>query len=211
MKNLLLTSSGSFITRFDIKEFDKPLKEMRMAYITTASKKVNDISYLKKHITEMDKQGYDYEEIDICGKNENELKKIFKNKEVIYVEGGNTFYLLKCVKESGFEKVIKELINKGVIYIGSSAGTYIACPTIEIADKAHEEDRHDKSGIKDYTAMNLVPFLIKAHYSPKEKNQLTKKLKNTKYPVKLLTNDQAILIQNDNIKFLGNGKIDSLQ
>ena len=37
----------------------------------------------------------------------------FKNKNVIHVEGGNTFYLLKAIRESGFAEVLKELLNEG--------------------------------------------------------------------------------------------------
>ncbi|MCK5061865.1 Type 1 glutamine amidotransferase-like domain-containing protein [Candidatus Parcubacteria bacterium] len=205
MKNLLLSSSGTFITRFDIKEFKKPLKDMKMAYITTASKKVEDSTYVVNRKKEMDKQGFDYEEIDIGGKTENELRKNLKDKKIIYVEGGNAFYLLKCVRESRFEKIVKELIKKGVIYIGSSAGSYIACPTIEIADKASGHN-FNKCGITNYTAMNLVPFLIKAHYNPDEKEELKEKLKNVKYPIRPLTDDQAILVKNNKVSLLENGK-----
>ena len=201
MKRLLLTSSGTFVTRYNVTEFGKPLKEMKMAYIITASKKVNDDSYIKIHKNEMDKQGFNYEEIDIADKTESDLRNFFKDKELIYVEGGNTFYLLKCVRESGFEKVVKELIEKGVIYIGSSAGSYIACPTIEIASKSTTHN-FDRCGITDYTAMNLVPFLIKAHYDPANKKELDEKLKDVEYPVKYLTDDQAILVLGDIIKTL---------
>ncbi len=205
MKNLLLSSSGTFITRFDVKDFGKPLKEMKMAYIITASKKVDDLTYIENHKREMNRQGFDYEEIDIAGKTKEELKDILKDKESIYVEGGNIFYLLKCVRESGFEEVVKELIEQGVVYIGSSAGSYIACPTIEVAGKASRHN-FDKCGIVDYTAMNLVPFLIKAHYNPERKEELKESLKGVKYPVKLLTDDQAVLVKDDEVSLLGNGE-----
>ncbi len=48
MKNLLLTSSGKFITKYNVKEFGKPLKDMRMAYITTAGNKVDDREYVER-------------------------------------------------------------------------------------------------------------------------------------------------------------------
>ena len=38
-------------------------------------------------------RGYDIEELDLDGKNEKELRKILQDKELVYVEGGNTFYL----------------------------------------------------------------------------------------------------------------------
>ena len=73
------------------------------------------------------------------GKNEDELREILRGKELVYVEGGNTFYLMKAIRESGFEKVIKELLPKGLIYMSVSAGAYVACPTIEMAGLQYQD------------------------------------------------------------------------
>ena len=99
MKTLLLTSSGKFITGPGLDIFGRPLNKMKMAYIPTASKGVDELTYLVEQQRRFEQAGFDYEEIDIEGKNGNELRDILKDKEVVYVTGGNTFYLLKCVKE----------------------------------------------------------------------------------------------------------------
>ena len=39
--------------------------------------------------------------------------------DIIYMMGGNTIYLLHMIKKYNFDKVIKEALNKGIIYIGS--------------------------------------------------------------------------------------------
>ena len=96
---LLLTSSGKFLTNKTQNIFSKPLNKMKIAYITTASKGVDDLTYIIDEKQRFDEAKFDYEEIDVEGKNENELKDILRDKEVIYVTGGNTFYLLKCVKD----------------------------------------------------------------------------------------------------------------
>jgi len=108
------------------------------------------------------------------------------------------------VRESGFDKVAKDLISKGMIYIGVSAGSYIACPTIEVAGWSHEND--NIVGLTNLKAMNLVPFLIKAHYSPEYKEVVIEGIKNSKYPVRILTDDQAILVKNGKAKLVGKGK-----
>ncbi len=128
---LILTSSGKFITKNNIDDFlPKKISNCKIAYITTASKKVDDTSYIERHKEKMNELGFSYTEIDIADKNESQLKEILIGYEIIMVEGWNTFYLLKAIYESGFDKVIKDLISKGVVYIGSSAGSYIACPSI---------------------------------------------------------------------------------
>ena len=204
MKTLILTSSGSFITTNNIDHFlPKKITDCKIAYIITASKKVDDTNYIDEHRQKMDELNFSYTEIDIAGKNENELKKILDRYDIVMVEGGNSFYLLKAVRESGFDNVIKDLIEKGIIYIGSSAGSYIACPSIIAATWSEQE--FDRCGITEYTAMNLVPFLIRAHYEPSMREILKEKVKDLKYPIRALNDNQAILVQDDNIQLLGGG------
>jgi len=204
MKTILLTSSATFTTDKKLEFLPKPLSEMKMAWVITASKGVDDTSYIQRHKQRMDELGFDYEEIDIEGKNEKELREILSDKEVVFVEGGNTFYLLKCVRESGFDKVIKELIEKGVIYIGASAGSYIACPTIEMATWRHQ-DEYDRCGVTNFTGLNLVSFLVIAHYTEEYKEIVKEGISKTKYLVRILTDDQALLVRDDGVELVGKG------
>jgi dipeptidase E len=144
--------------------------------------------------------------VQIEGKNENELRELLKDKDAIHVEGGNTFYLLKAVRESGFDKVIKELIEKGMAYIGSSAGSYITCPTIEVSTWKKPGEEKDRFGVTDLTGMNLVPFLIKAHYDPEQNELLKEKISQSKYETKILRDGQAILVEGDSYKLVGEGE-----
>ena len=204
MKTLILTSSGSFVTANNIDRFlPKKIVDCKIAYIITASKKVDDTSYIERHRQKMDELNFSYTEIDIAGKNEDELKKILDGHDIVMVEGGNTFYLLKAVRESGFENVIKDLIKKGVVYIGSSAGSYITCPSIITATWSNRG--FDRCGIADYSAMNLVPFLIKAHYTPDVKAVLDEKAKGLQYPMRVLSDDQAIIVRDGKVQLLGGG------
>jgi len=204
MKTLILTSSGQFITAHNIDNFlPKKITDCKIAYIITASKKVNDESYVERHRQKMNELNFSYTEIDIAGKNEEELKKALDGHDIIVVEGGNTFYLLKAVRESGFANVVKELIEKGVVYIGSSAGSYIACPSIIMATWSTRG--FDRCGITDYTAMDLVPFLIKAHHTPDKLELLKEKANDLQYPMRVLNDDQAVLIRDGEVQLLGGG------
>jgi len=201
MRTILLTSAGMNVKEEILKILPKPANQTKVAHITTASKVEGDLSYLEKENRIMGEIGLDVENIDIEGKTEDELRMLLKNKDVIYIQGGNSFYLLKHVRASGFDKVAKELIGKGVIYVGVSAGSYIACPTIEMATWKPQ----DKNivGLTDLTALNLVPFLISVHYRPKYKGILKEAVAKAKYPVRILTDDQALLIRNGEVKLVG--------
>jgi len=204
MKTLILTSSGNFITTNNINCFlPKKIVNCKIAYIITASKKVDDTNYIDKHRQKMDELNFSYTEIDIAGQNKNELKKTLGGYDIVMVEGGNSFYLLKAVRESGFDNIIKDLIAKDVVYIGSSAGSYIVCPSIVMA--TWSKQKFDECGITDHTAINLVPFLIQAHYTPDMQKMLKKKSKNLQYPIRALNDEQAILVRNEKIQLLGSG------
>lgn len=187
-----------------LKILPKPAEETKVAHVITASKAEKNTAYVEKDRMGMQELGFNVEDIDIEGKEENELRKLLKNKDAIYVQGGNTFYLLKHVRASGFDRVINEFVEKGVIYIGVSAGSYIACPTIEMATWKHQD--RNTVGLTDLTALNLVPFLLSVHYKPEYKDILKEAIAKAKYPVKILTDDQALLIQNGEVRLVGNGE-----
>src|SRR3989338_7897544 len=107
MKTLLLASDGQFLFDIGFGLLGIPKDQIRILYVTTASKGVESNAYLEVHKEAMRKRGYRFEELDIEGKTETELRLATKGKNIIHVEGGNTFYLLKAVKESGFDKILE--------------------------------------------------------------------------------------------------------
>jgi dipeptidase E len=204
MKTILLTSAGMDVKDEILKILPKPANQINVAHIITAAKLEKNHFYLEKEERIMAELGFKIENIDLEGKNENELRTLLKDKDIIYVQGGNTFYLLKWVRESGFDKVAQELIEKGIIYIGVSAGSYIVCPTIEMAHWKHQD--RDPFGLTDLTGLNLVPFLLTVHYKPEYAEVLKKEIPAASLPVRILTNDQAILVTDNETKLVGKGE-----
>jgi len=201
MRKLFFSSKGSFITDGPYKLFDKPRDQLRWAFIITASKSVPDITYIDKHRQRMKELNWQVEEIDLDGKSPDDLREFFKDKDAINMLGGNAFYLLKSMRESGFAEVLNEFMDRGGVYCGSSAGVYVACPTIEVATwKMPQKFNHH--GITDFTALNLVPFLVVAHNTPEIEAMIKPKMDKTTYPVHLLTDIQAILVEGEKITLL---------
>ncbi len=60
--------------------------------------------------------------------------------------------------------------------------------------------------MREFTALNLVPYLITAHYTEKYREIIESASKNTKYPIIALTDKQAILVNDDKYKIVGEGK-----
>ncbi|MFA5925414.1 MAG: Type 1 glutamine amidotransferase-like domain-containing protein [Parcubacteria group bacterium] len=206
MKTLLLASIGDYVIKKGLKLLFPDVSRMKLAWITTATKGAVNRENLEKHKRLLEKEGYNFTEIDIEGKNIGELELLLGGMDAVLVEGGNAFYLLKAVRESGFDQVVKKLLDRGVVYVGASAGSYVACPTIEMSTWKKPGEEKNNFGVTDLAAMNLVPFLVKAHYVPEMKEFLQEKIAKAGYPVKIITDEQAILVKDDIIELVGEGE-----
>jgi dipeptidase E len=188
-----------------LKLLGKNPKEMTVAFIPTACDPEPDKSYVQWTIDQIEEVGLKCFTVDLKGENENSLKKKLEKADIICVNGGNTFYLLDQVKKSGFDKIIRSLLNKGKIYFGVSAGSYIACSTIEAA-KWKKLGDPDVVGSNDLSSIRLCNFLIVAHYSEKYYDDVERGATTTKYPVVALTDQQAVIVNGDKIQIAGAGQ-----
>ena len=151
-------------------------------------------------VRELKELGYQVTFLDIKGKSREELKNFMFDKDVLWVRGGNSYYLLKYLKESKFDEVIKDFIASGKPYIGVSAGSYIICPTIELSTEENKVD------LNDLSALGIVPFLIKAHYTAEDAESVKKKMASSSYPIRILTDNQAFLVEDDDVSLVGEGE-----
>jgi dipeptidase E len=199
---LILASDLSFLLKYGYDLTGISKDRMKIGHITTAYKvSRNSIDFFKKVSETIKENGYHMEDFDIEGKTKEEIKDFFKDKNVIHIEGGNTFYLLKIIKETGFADILQELLNEGRVYIGTSAGSYIMCPTIEVSD--WNPDGKDRFGVTDFTALNYVPFVLKVHYKNDQDEIIRKGIKTLKYPIHILKDGQGMFCEDGVCKFIG--------
>jgi dipeptidase E len=81
-----------------------------------------------------------------------------RQARALYVGGGNTFRLLSDLYRLGMVDLMRRRVREGIPYLGISAGTNIACPTIQTTNDMPitMPPRLD--------ALGLVPFQINPHY-----------------------------------------------
>lgn len=86
------------------------------------------------------------------------MPRKIEEAEVIFVGGGNTFRLLKALHDHDLLEPVRQRVAAGVPYIGSSAGSIVACPTLKTTK--------DMPVVQppSFEALGLVPFQISPHY-----------------------------------------------
>ncbi len=188
----ILLSSNKEIIREYIKE------NSTIGFIPTASELDDDRWYMEKDKEDLSKMNYNVITIDISKESKEEIIEKFNNIDAIFIAGGNSFYLLQQLK---IKNVLKELIDfaNTKIYVGSSAGSCIACPSIDYVEKL--DDKSKAPLLDNFKAMNLVNFYILPHYKSKEKytnlaDDIEKEYSNYKF-IKL-SNQQAVVVENIN-------------
>ncbi|MBS1567162.1 MAG: dipeptidase PepE [Bacteroidetes bacterium] len=78
--------------------------------------------------------------------------------QCIVVGGGNTFHLLKNVQDNQLIEAIRTRVMGGTPYIGWSAGSNLACPTLCTTNDMPIVQP------QSFSALHLVPFQINPHY-----------------------------------------------
>lgn len=157
-KNILLFSSSSvagsgYMDAFEetIKEFLKGISEI--LFVPYSADKKNWDNYTIKVRDRFKLFGIDVKGI-------HEVDNSIDNFQALFVGGGNTFRLLTHFQQFDLlSKINDAVLNKGMRYIGSSAGSNVACKTI-----CTTNDMPIIYPPKGFDAINLIPLQVNPHY-----------------------------------------------
>ena len=89
----------------------------------------------------------------------NDSRGAIERAEAIAVGGGNTFHLLAHVQRAGLLSIIRERALSGVPYLGWSAGSVIAAPTMQTTNDMPITEP------ESFASLGLVGFQINAHFT----------------------------------------------
>jgi dipeptidase E len=91
-------------------------------------------------------------------------RRLIEKAEAIFIGGGNTFRLLKALYDNDLLESIRNKVREGVPFIGSSAGSIVACPTLKTTK--------DMPIVQppSFHALHLVNFQISPHYLDPDPN-----------------------------------------
>ena len=120
----------------------------------------------------------------------------------VYIGGGNTFYLLKELRESGFLKKLENLIRNNIPVYGGSAGTIIHAKSIVPALSADPNDVK----LKDFDAMNFVRgYDLWCHYESSMSKEIRRYQEKYGMKVVALPENCGLYVTDKKIEVVGPG------
>ena len=119
--------------------------------------------------TEIARKGLSFLNAEIIGIHEsNNPKKALYEAEAIFVGGGNTFVLVNELYKNNLMQLLKEQVEWGTPYLGTSAGSNICGVSMQTTN--------DMPIVQppSFETMGLIPFNVNAHFLLADKNSTHK-------------------------------------
>jgi dipeptidase E len=92
-------------------------------------------------------------------------RQALEEARVLYVGGGNSFRLLKTLQQHNLLDTVRQRVTAGALrYMGSSAGSNMACPSLRTTNDMPIVQPHS------FQAFGLIPFQINPHYLDPDPN-----------------------------------------
>ena len=235
---LLLTSNGFMNTSLekDFLEMTDHKSDLTIAIIPTASdpiewvpekegdpikdyvpklileKKEKNAEWLNSYTKEWEKKGYRVIIADLK-EDPTTLKKKLESVDVIDVTGGDVNWLLDWAKKSKLDTYLKDVLSKGVVYIGTSAGSGLVNPDIGLT-------WWEPGWTLDHRGLGIVDFVVVPHQKESDvlsnvenltkRKEYLQKTMNFSWKIYLLQDGQAIKVDGDKIEHIGPGTKESI-
>ena len=177
-----------------IKHEGRDFAGKKAIFIPTAGDSYDNKDFVEADKIALKKYSLNVVELDVKNRNEKEIREMIDGSDIVLVAGGDTFYLMEKIKESGADKIIKEFVASDGIYIGSSAGSIICCSTIEGAEEFDNPSLAPK--LDNFNGLGIFRNVIIPH-AQKEKyferiRRATERLESKGYKVHPLTDDDVL-------------------
>lgn len=200
---IILTSSVASVAEHLHKNFlvDKNLKTILFIDTAAELEEHKEGGWLFDDLRSLEKQGYTVERYTVSGKTRESISNKVDDFDIIYMCGGNTFYLLQQLQRTGSLEIIKNKVEAGKTYIGTSAGSLIASTDITPAERI--DSREQAPDLIDTKGLDLVDFLLMPHWGSEHfrdlylERRLEKLYTVEHYKYLLLNDNQYVHVNSD--------------
>ena len=180
------------------------IRAKEVLFIPTAANVEEYRDYVDEAKEAFAKMGFTLQILDVSKASEAEAKAKIGAAQVLYVSGGNTFYLLRELKKKGLTDLIANRVRNGeLIYVGESAGAMIAAPSMEYASVMDDAGDY---GAAAQTGLDLIKFYPVPHYGEEPFVQSAAeilKIYGDKLNLAPINNAEAIAVHGDKFEILG--------
>lgn len=130
--------------------------------------------------------------------------------DAVFIEGGNTFKLIKEVRNSHLFEHLKEFIKASKIIYADSAGAIVLGSDVHSAFLGDEADE-DKAKLQDYRGLGLIgPWAIHCHYEPEDFEAMQDLLYANGFSFLALAEPVGIYLDNGDMEVFGEGTLEVL-
>ncbi len=164
---LLLTSGG--ITNKTIADVlfeltGKKAEEITLAFIPTAANaEGHDKGWFIENLYQLKKLNFKLLDIvDISALPKWNWQPRLESADVLFFSGGVTIHLMRWIEESGLKDLLPELL-KTRVYVGVSAGSVVASPTLALSSQDKVLWYKEKFGYEVKEGLGFIDFYIRPH------------------------------------------------
>jgi dipeptidase E len=177
---------------------------LKAAFIPDAAYKIKpNLSMIEEEKNELISDlKWEIDEILLGNENVESLQRL-SHYDVIYVNGGYSGYLAQVMRKSGFDKLLPELLENNICYVGSSAGSMVLS---EIQDAASFYFGEEEPEALQIGGLGLVNFEFYPMHESEWTEDLVDKIKarrNKKLEYYLVRDGQAVSVENGLIRTYG--------
>ncbi len=171
-------------------------------------------AYLADEVEKLKALGLSAEELDLrdyfSGSDSSILRTKLESYGLVWVMGGNSFVLRTAMKMSGFDQIVKELVNSDrLVYGGFSAGSVVATRTLKgielVDDPAQIPPGYDREMTWD--GLGFVDFSIAPHYQSDHPEsaaieKVVRYFKDRQMPYKALHDGEALVVNGTDVRLV---------
>lgn len=204
MRLFLASEAKNPATLGDLQKIAGSLKNKKIAYIVTAANGERGYMSWKKSATiaTVRKLGALLNILQLEDFRDSSIKKELEGKDIIWFAGGVPGYLMYWAYRCSLDIILPQLLKKGMLFVGSSAGAMVAGQSIEASSWGFVDGERGSENIKP---LALVDFDIYPHYREELLSKIKKNYRGKK--LYLLKDGEHIFIDNGKIQFFGEERL----
>ena len=183
-----------------------PESAKRVVFVANAADPTDDPWWIDLDREAFKKSGFKITEVDLRNVGKDEFERVLENNDILHFGGGSVFYLLSLLKQRDLENLIIDYVkNNKVIYTGTSAGSIIPSPALDLYKYDTEEVKFYKSE-SESKGLDLINFVILPHCNNQDMAENNKNVVEHAHkhsiPLLLLHDNQAVWVEDEKLELL---------